>query len=261
MLSSDVFFASGSKHHAGLLGICFPWYRFVFRFHRNVLDKRGQRGGRRTRRRHSHHQRWGQPCARRRKERILHLDCRGSCAALSCPLFPSFNPCISLSFSLCLPLFFSTSDHCPRRVNEEPAGSPQTEKFPKCFPIIAFCLSFTSCPFFLFSFFGSRFPQAAYRRCPEVVSFVIFFLIFLTWMPGSLYIYHDCFLHEPFFISSPVSRPSRHPNTHCIPRPLFTHVHKHISYLTSTRCLKIQTPLNFCQCLHVSSVSSNVNAL
>lgn len=30
MLSSDVFFASSSKHHAGLFSICFPWYGFVF---------------------------------------------------------------------------------------------------------------------------------------------------------------------------------------------------------------------------------------
>lgn len=36
---------------------------------------------------------------------------------------------------------------------------------------------------------------------------------------------------------------------------------QHISYLLSTRCLKIQTPLNFCQCLHVLSAGRGVKCL
>lgn len=43
-----------------------------------------------------------------------------------------------------------------------------------------------------------------------------------------------------------------------LPRASFTPPPQHISYLLSTRCLKIQTPLNFCQCLHVLSVGRGV---
>lgn len=177
--------------------------------------------------------------------------------------FPFSPLSISVSFSLSLsPFLLHLWPLPPRRVNEEPAGSPQTEKFPKCFPIIAFCLSFTSCPFFLLLFFifGSRFSQAARRLCPSFVPFLIFFLIF----------WHECLevcistmtaSYMSPSSSSPPSPLSEQTPKHTLYPPLFTHVHKHISYLTSTRCLKIQTPLNFCQCLHVSSVSSNVNAL
>ena len=78
-----VFRASGGPTPlGGTLRVCFPpemrFVLFVYRLRRNVLDERSQRSGRCARRRHGHHQRRGQPCARRGKERILHLDCRGS---------------------------------------------------------------------------------------------------------------------------------------------------------------------------------------
>lgn len=96
-------------------------------FLRNVLDKRGQRGGRRAWRRHSHHQRRGQPRTHRRKERILHLDCRGTCVTLS-PPFQSLYMSL-LSLKPLFPDFLSPSscDHSSPSVLpvKEPAGGPQ----------------------------------------------------------------------------------------------------------------------------------------
>lgn len=98
MLSSDVGFFSPQAANTmqGCLVFVFLNRSLFFRCHRNILDKRGQRSGWCPRCRHSHHQRWGKPRARGRKERILHLDCRGSCAALAFS-FPSFDLCTSYS--------------------------------------------------------------------------------------------------------------------------------------------------------------------
>lgn len=81
MLSSDVFLPQAANTVQSCSVFVFLDIGLFFRFLRNILDKRGQRSGRCARRWHSHHQRWRQPCTRRRKERILHLDCRGSCVS------------------------------------------------------------------------------------------------------------------------------------------------------------------------------------
>lgn len=185
--------------------------------------------------------------------------------------FSSLNLCLFFSLSPQHPpppLLFSTSDHCPRHVKEEPAGSLQSERFPKCFPFIAFVESIiynlsllsvfpSSLLFFSVSFLAASIHRQ-FASAPEAVLFLISFHIFFffyinAWMSVYLLLnMSSCSSSSPLSFQADTQ-------THTI-SPLFTHVHKHISYLTSTRCLKMQTPLNFCQCLHVSSVSSNVNA-
>lgn len=207
MLPSDVFFAWGSKRHAGLLGVCFPWYRFlVFCILRNILDKRGQRSRRCAWRGHSHHQRWRQPCTRRRKERILHLDCRGSCAALhplsiSVSLFRSLSPPSLLH--LC-PLPPSTRN--PLAVHRQRRSRSVFLLLPFVEPIcIISILSFISSQFlyFLPVFTGSL--PLLLRLSP-----FSYFPSSLIWMPGSLHIYHDCILHGPQFVLSPSKQTPKH---------------------------------------------------
>lgn len=154
----------------------FSWYRFVFCFLRNVLDKRGQRGGRRARRRHSHHQRWGQPCTRRRKERILHLDCRGSCAALFFPfsLFQSLYLFFSVSVSPFSPPPLTTA---PAVSTRNPQAIHRQRSSPSVFLLLPFVYHLHLVHyivFFFFFFFGSRFSQAACRRCRSYPLFDIF---------------------------------------------------------------------------------------
>lgn len=172
-------------------------------------------------------------------------------------LKPSFNLCISFSLSSSPPLTTA-----PAVSTRNPQAVHRQEKFPKCFPIIAFCLSFTSCPLFLYCFllfFGGRFSQAAcsrWRNYPVLILSLTFGVnawksVYLPWLLSYM---------SPSS-SSLLFRLQADTQTHTI-SPLFTHTSTNTwSYVTSTRCLKIQTPLNFRQCLHVSSVSSNVNAL
>lgn len=72
---------------------------------------------------------------KKRKNTSFRLQ-RELCGSLL-PLSP-LSISVSLFLSYRLLLFFSTSDHCPSRVNEEPAGSPDREVPPSVFPIIAF---------------------------------------------------------------------------------------------------------------------------
>lgn len=194
---------------------CFPHSHFL----RNVLDKRGQRSGRRARRRHGHHQRRGQPRTHRRKERILHLDCRGSCAALAPPSFPVSLYPLALSdtslshfFSSLLPLTTAPPPSCQRGTCRR-----STERFPKCLRIIATFIICISWPVFT----GSVQPL---QELSALIDF------------------HVSRKHPEVCISASYALPST---------KRILHPPQHISCLLSTRCLKIQTPLNFCQCLHV----------
>lgn len=147
MLPSDVCFSPprAANTMQGCSVFVFLDISLFFRFLRNVLDKRGQRSGRCARRRHSHHQRRGQPCARGGKERILHLDCRGSCAALSPPP-PTFQS-LYLFFSLSVspfsspPLTTAPTPPPPAVSTWHPQAVHRQRGSPKCFPIIAFLLS------------------------------------------------------------------------------------------------------------------------
>lgn len=228
MMPSDVLLALGSKSRAGLPAVCFFTAKallgFVFcffpHFLRNVLDKRGQRGGRRAWRRHSHHQRRGQPRTHGRKERILHLDCRGTCATLSPPfrsLYISLLSLIPLFPGFFLP-FFPRPQLPLRPASEEPAGGPQRGS-----PSVSLLL-----PLLSFAFRPS-----------------------LSLAAGAL-LSHFHMWHKRLEVCISASYMLPTPNYRA-PKT------QHISYLTSIRCLKIQTPLNFCQSLHVLSVSRGVN--
>lgn len=144
MLPSDVCFSPprAANTMQGCSVFVFLDISLFFRFLRNVLDKRGQRSGRCARRRHSHHQRRGQPCARGGKERILHLDCRGSCAALSPPP-PTFQS-LYLFFSLSVSPFSSPPlttaptppPRCRRGTRRQ---STDREVPPSVFLLLPFC--------------------------------------------------------------------------------------------------------------------------
>lgn len=224
MSSSDVVFSpQATNTMQGCSVFVFLDVGLFFCFLRNILDKRGQRSGRCARRRHSHHQRWGQPCTRRRKERILHLDCRGSCAALSFP-FPSFDLCISFSLLLSPPFLlhlWPLPPSCQRRTRRQSTDRGSQSVFlllPFVEPIsIIYILSFIS--FFLFLWqpvFTGSLPSLLK---PSPFSY---FSSSLTWMPGSLYIYHDCFLQYMNPRPSSLPFPSKQTPKHIL-YPLCSH--------------------------------------
>lgn len=239
MLSSDVFCASSRRHHAGLLSICSAWYRFVLRFLRNILDKRSQRSGRCARRWHSHHQRWGQPCTRGRKERILHLDCRGSCAALSFPLFP-LSVSVSLFLSFCLPLFLLHLWPLPPSWPQGTCRQSTDREVPQVFSCyclllspssIIYISSFISLSFVFFLFLAASFHRqlaVAAEVVPLVISFPIFDMnswisVYLPWLlltwplvgPLSLSLQADTQTHTilPFVHTRPQTHIIFHINT------------------------------------------------
>lgn len=193
MLSSDVFFSpQAANTMQGCLVFVFLNRSLFFRCHRNILDKRGQRSGWCPRCRHSYHQRWGKPRARGRKERILHLDCRGSCAALAFS-FPSFDLCTSYSLFpsptflvLLQPLAPIMSTRNPQAVHKQTSSQCVFLLFPSVETIsVIYILSFIGLGVFclLFFAFGRCFSLAACCccwSCPFVTSSSS------TWIPRNL---------------------------------------------------------------------------
>lgn len=186
-------------------GICFPWYRFVFYFLRNILDKRGQRGGRCTWCRHSHHQRWGQPRTHRRKERILHLDCRGSYKKLS----PSHSPFQSLY--IVFPLSVSPfAFPPPTTASVVSIRNPQRVKrgSPSVFLLLPFLL-FTSCLFFLLA-------ASVHRQLAGTAKVLLCFIMFLICDVNA---WKSAYLLLTWALVHPLSwfPLSRHPDTFSFP--------------------------------------------
>lgn len=147
---------------------------------------------------------------------------------LSPPPFPSVY-LLALSDAL-LPLFFPCflrplPPSCRRGIRRRSA-----ERFPKCLPITAaFIICISS-----FSFVGGRRSWAPSRRRRSSPLSLVFTR------------HVDARRSAYLLLTSPPAS-----QRHTVPP-------QHISYLLSTRCLKIQTPLNFCQCLHVLSVGRGV---
>jgi len=216
-------------------------------FLRNVPDQRGQRGGRRARRRHGHHQRRGEPRTRGGEERVLHLDCRGSCAALPSP---SFDLCLSLSLSLSPPFLDPRPPPPPRCVNKEPAGGPQTEKFLKCFPIIAFFYLFHSVLSFLLSvsFGAAGVHRAAFRRRP--LPRLYFPRLFDGDARKSVSTTVTASLHEPVCISSTCVPVLAGIQTH-------THTHSESPFLSTHTHTRSQTHIIY----HINTVPKNTDAI
>uniref|UniRef100_A0A674NF78 Cell adhesion molecule 2a n=1 Tax=Takifugu rubripes TaxID=31033 RepID=A0A674NF78_TAKRU len=135
--------------------------------------------------------------------------------------------------SLFFPPFFLRTTPTPPPSCRRGTCRRSTERFPKCLPIIAtFIICISS-----FSLLGG--PA---------------FMGSVAGAAGAL-LSHWC-SRPQVCISASYITPTPASQRHTVPTP-----HQHISYLLSTRCLKIQPPLNFCQCLHVLSVGRAVKPL
>lgn len=225
MTPSDVLLASGSKRHAGLLAVCFFTHKALLfpplplPQERTWQTRPKERTTRPTPTRPSSTPRATTHTQKKRKNTSFRLQ-RELChsrpppsliSSLSMSSCSLWHPFSLLFFSL-LPLTTAPPPSCQRGTCRR-----STERFPKCLPIIATFIICISWPVF----------TSSVQPLQELSALIDF---------------HVSRKRPEVCISASYALPS--------PKRIL-HPPQHISCLLSTRCLKIQTPLNFCQCLHV----------